>query len=431
MNNSVTENKLNSAWNKLFREYDILNRIEKNGKYEISTETINQFREARLITKFDHSKNLPEIFKANQLSILPITTGSYVISHFDTYHVFEEIETPLIKFKLPSYLQSLNYENVNSESIALNKAFVSGIITDFTEDDELLPTVSGRMRSGNFVFNIYDIFQKSKQTINVINSQIEIDAAYEGINFLSIFEAKNDISDDFLVRQLYYPYRTWSNRITKKIKPIFLMFSNGIYRLYEYNFADIYDYSSLELVKHKNYAIVDDDISVSDIENILENIRIVDEPEISFPQADSIERVINLCELLSEKDINRDEVTKKYDFDARQTNYYTDAGRYLGLIIKNKDGSTPIYSISSLAKKILNFSYKERQLSYCKCILSHKVFNDVLKSYLSNGFLPDKKQIISYMKKANLYNIQSEQTFARRASTIRHWIEWIVGLINN
>ena len=251
MSNNTFESKLDIAWNKLFEKYDILNNIAKCGKYEISAEQIKEFREARLMTKFDHSINLPEIFKCHQLSILPITRGSYIISHFDAYHNFEKTETTFTKVQLPSYLQSLDYENVNSESIALNSAYVSGIISDFTEDDDLLPTVSGRMSSGIFYFQIYDKTKRSMQSIKVANSQIEIDAAYEGINYLSLFEAKNDISDDFLIRQLYYPYRTWTDKLSKKVKPIFLMFSNGIYRLFEYKFTDLHNYSSLILVKQK------------------------------------------------------------------------------------------------------------------------------------------------------------------------------------
>ena len=82
------------------------------------------------------------------------------------------------------------------------------------------------MGSGDFEFDISTSF--GTKQLSVSNSQIEIDAAYEGINYLSLFEAKRDLSDDFLVRQLYYPFRVWSSRVTKPVKPVFLIFSNGI-----------------------------------------------------------------------------------------------------------------------------------------------------------------------------------------------------------
>ena len=125
------------------------------------------------------------------------------------------------------------------------------------------------------------------------------------------------------------------DKLTKKIKLIFFVYSNGIYHLYEYKFENPDHYNSLILVKQKNYAIEDTKITVEDIQKILNEVKIIPESkDIPFPQADKFERIINLCELLSKNEMNKYEVTKKYDFNSRQTNYYTDAARYLGLIEK-------------------------------------------------------------------------------------------------
>lgn len=422
--------KNDEAWNKLFEKYDILNGIDKKGCFEITVEQIIEFREPRLMTKFDHTINLPELFARNKLSILPITRGSYVISHFNAYHDFEPGNSSVIKVSLPSYIQSLDDSEIKSEAIALNCAIASGIIADFTEDEDLIPTVSGRMGSGIFSFDIQNIKTMTKQHINVANSQIEIDAAYEGARYLTLFEAKRDLSRDFLVRQLYYPYRMWKDKVTKEVKSVFLIYSNGIYRMYEYAFEDPMEYSSLVLVKQQNYAIEDTEITIDDIMKIMKTVKIMGEPEISFPQADSFERVINLCELLNGQDLDRNAVTENYDFDVRQTNYYTDAARYLALLVKHKMNETISYSLSPLGKNILKMGYKKRQLALCECILSHKIFNDVLRVYLSKGIMPDRNEIVRLMKLANLYNVRADETFGRRASTIKHWVEWIVGLIN-
>ena len=72
------------------------------------------------------------------------------------------------------------------------------IIADFLGDEEIVATVSGRMGSGTFDFNINNLKTKSPCTVAVNNSQIEIDAAYEGIRVLALFEAKRDLSDDCL-----------------------------------------------------------------------------------------------------------------------------------------------------------------------------------------------------------------------------------------
>ena len=133
------------AWEKLFEKYDILKRIDNHGQYKISAAQIKEFREPRLMAKFDHTINLPKIFLDNQLAILPITRGDYIISHFDAYHKFEENNAPIKKVSLPTYIQSLDLNNIPSETIALNCAAAAGIISDFLQDENLISTVSGRM----------------------------------------------------------------------------------------------------------------------------------------------------------------------------------------------------------------------------------------------------------------------------------------------
>ena len=423
----MTESLNENAWRKLFQKYEILKIIEQDKIFKISSDQIKEFREPRLMAKFDHKNNLPKIFQDNKLSILPITRGEYVIGNFDCYHEFETANEKIFKFSLPNYIQSLDCENIFSESIALNVAFAAGIIADFIEDEEIISTVAGRMSSGTFDFDIINRKNNSSYNLQVQNSQIEIDAAYEGLKYLAIFEAKRELAEDFLIRQLYYPYRTWSEKIAKSVKTVFFVYSNGIYRLYEYKFENPQNYNSLKLVKQKNYSVEDTTINLEEIQKILREIEIKPEPQIPFPQANNFERVINLCELLNKNELTGEEITENYDFDARQTDYYTRAAMYLKLVQKlNSDK----YSITDLGKKILKLSFKQRQLSYCKCILSHKVFADTLKKYFERGEIPSIKEIVQIMKNSNLYKIESENTYERRASTIRKWLNWIVNLVN-
>lgn len=418
------------AWEHLFSKYDILNHINANGRFEISATQIKEFREPRLMAKFDHTINLPKIFSDNHLSILPITRGDYVISHFDAYHKFENDNIPVTRVTLPTYIQSLDSNSIPSETIALNCAVATGIVSEFLQDEDLIATVSGRMGSGRFDFEIINSESHTPCRVEVNNSQIEIDAAYEGIRGLALFEAKRDLSEDFLVRQLYYPFRVWQSRVTKPVRPVFLVYSNGIYQLYEYAFQDPNNYSSLVLVRRKNYTVEDTAIEITDIQAVLQNALITIEPQIPFPQADSFERVINICELLNEQELSRNDVTEQYAFDERQTNYYTDAARYLNLLEKRKDGATPLYGLSEAGKRILRLNYKQRQLAFCDLILSHKAFADTLRKYFECGEMPNTSNIIQIMKEANLYNVESESTFKRRSSTIKGWINWMLGLID-
>lgn len=421
----MSDSKNELAWKKLFEKYKISEKVNAKGFYEIKASAINEFREARLMTKFDYKSQLPEIFANNKFSILPISRGSYIISDFDTFEDFENNEVAVTKIDFPNYLESIDFNNITSESTALNCAYVSGIIEDFVQDEKLKPTVSGRMSSLAFDFNINS--KKTLLNINVNNSQIEIDGGYEGIESLNLIEAKNSISKDFLIRQVFYPYKLWENKITKKVRPLFLTYSNGIFHFREYVFEDPTHYNSLKLIREKKYAIRDGAINLELIQKTLNQVKIVKEPTIPFPQADSFERVINLCELLNEnKVLNREYITDNYDFNVRQTNYYTDAGRYLGLIDKKQESGEIIYFLTESGQKLFNLSIIDRQQKFIELILSHLAFNKALNFYFKKSEAPNKDEIVEIMKESDLYNVESESTYKRRSSTISSWINWIL-----
>lgn len=416
-----------TAWEKLFDKYQILDRVDRDGQFQISASQIKEFREPRLMTKFDHRVNLPAIFRKHNLAILPVTRGDYVISSFSAYQDFEAPEAEVQRISVPAHLQSLMPKFLVSEAIALNCANACGILSDFLEDEALVPTVSGRMSSGGFAFRIDTVL--GPKTVSVDHAQIEIDAAYEGLRCLSLFEAKRDLSDDFLIRQLYYPFRVWSGRVTKPVKTVFLIFSNGVFYLYQYQFEEPGYYNSLRLVKQKNYVIATQ-ITRSDIERLLRTVPQVPEPEVSFPQANSMSRIVNLMELLYERPMTRQEITSEYAFDERQTNYYTDAGRYLELIDKGRDETGGIlFRLSPQGRRMMGLEYRERQLAIAAQILKHRVFHQTLKLHLESGEMPDTQQVVRIMKQSHLYHVEAESTYVRRSSTVTGWINWILGTI--
>ena len=426
----MSKSKNDIAWEKIFDKYKIIDNVLAKGHTVITSTNINEFREARLMTKFDHKSQLPKLFVDNNLSILPTSRGGYVIGTFETFSDFNTDEVPITPIEFPTFLESLDYKDITSEATAINCAFVSKILHDFTEEDSLLPTVSGRMSSSHFDFNINS--SKGLFNINVGNSQVEIDGGYEGDTSLNLIEAKNYISNDFLVRQIYYPYKLWSGKINKQVRPIFLTYTNGVFHLREYAFTNIDHYNSLVLIKQKKYAVQDGVFNMETIQEIIDKTKTTKEPEIPFPQADSFERVINLCELLKEKEfITKEEITQNYDFDARQTDYYSNAGKYLGLIKTGKDiisGQIGCY-LTDKGKQVFSTNLIERQKEFVKLIVSHYPFRQTLKLSMENGEIPNIPQIVEIMKESKLHNIDSNSTYFRRASTISGWINWIMNQI--
>lgn len=443
----MNESKNEKAWQQLFDKYKIDEAIGKDGQYIISSRAINEFREARLMTKFDHRFQLPKIFASKNISILPISRGEYVLSKIETFENFaENPDLEVTEISMPSYIETLDFSTITSEALAVNCAYVSGIIRDFTGDEGLVPTVSGRMSSQSFDFDIQKIGCHNQcLPVKVQNAQVEIDGGYEGENSLNIIEAKNNLASDFLVRQLYYPYRLWKNRIQKTVRPIFLIYTNGIFHLREYKFDVLTKYNSLSLVKEKKYRLKDNFacvINTETIQKLLYTIETVKEPVgIPFPQADSFERVINLCEILHNNPYyNHTKVSlslnydfkQKDSFEMRQVSYYTDAAIYLGLVHKIETVGSSAFELTALGETLFNTkSITERQLLFIKSILAHRAFSKTLELYFQKAEVPTKTEIVQIMKESELYNVSSETTFRRRASTILSWINWILETIED
>lgn len=414
-----------AAWAVLSVRHHLLEKIEKDGYCTLSAAEIKREREPRLMTKFDHRVNLPAFFAENDLSILPISRGDYMISTFDAYQDFPEPLADTRRVTVPAHLESLSPSFLHSESIALNFALACGILADFLEDERLVPTVSGRMGSGVFDFSIHT--RAGPRALTVQNAQIEIDAAYEGRQTLALFEAKKELAGDFLIRQLYYPFRTWQGRVRKPVETVFLTFSNGVFSLYGYQFEDPNHYNSLRLTKQRQYHIATD-ITQDDLWNLLRRTKVLPEPEIPFPQADSMPRLINLLELLDERPMSRDEITEAYAFDARQTNYYTDAGRYLGFLEKHREGQTTRYRLSCHGQLLMHQDHRTRQMTLAGAILQHQVFHKAMWWYFRIGTLPDRQTVVGIMRESGLYHVASEHTYGRRASTVRGWLGWVLAL---
>lgn len=422
------ERKVDKKWEKIFNDYPILEEINRTGFYRITSTTINDYREARLMTKFDHRDNLPYIFTENNLRILPVTRGEYVIGNFEVYQNidldYDNMNLEEVNF--PNWIESVNPKNLYSETAALNGAFISGIINDIVEKDKIVSTVGGRMSTKTFDFNINSVTNRSNQNIKVENSQCEIDGGYETEDSLILIEAKNSFSKDFLVRQLYYPYRLWNKKLSKKIIPIFMIYSNDIFSFFVYEFENPNHYNSLRLTKQKNYVIKDKKINFEDIERIFSSVKIKNEPTYApFPQANSFVRVLDLLQALYIENLDIEDISTRYDFDKRQADYYSAAARYLNLVYKDNDK----FKLTVKGQKIMDMNKRERNLILVESILEHKIFYNAFEMFLRHGEVRVKD--IAQMMLNNIdsiYNVSSKDTVERRASTVFRWIKWILDL---
>jgi hypothetical protein len=428
----MSQSKNDAAWEKLFETHRIIEEVNNRGVYEISALNINQQREARLMTKFDHYIQLPSLFKANDLTIQPNSRGTYLIGHFASYQEIpnnEALEIEEVPF--PANIETINPDNIYSESAALLCAYNAGIIARLLEE-EISLTVLGRMSTGRFNYFIDDSRRETPYEIRVNNSQLEIDSGFEGLRVFALVEAKNESVNDFLVRQLYYPYRLWKSKTTKTVIPIFMTYSNDVFSFYVFQFGEERRYNSIELVKQKKYRIGTSEIELSDIIGTLERVAIVPEPQaIPFPQADSFTRIVDLLtQLYGAILLSPDDITTNYAFDFRQTNYYTRAGMYLGLIERQQNRKQGVtYGLSLRGSNIMGKKPRAKNLALVECILEHKVFNKTLRLYLNQVRRPTVEQVTEIMKAAELgLDRDGNTTIRRRAGTVLSWIDWIMKL---
>ncbi|MGX7014726.1 type II restriction enzyme [Vagococcus silagei] len=432
--------KNDEAWGVLFEKLRIVNEVKNKGVFQISSKQINQIgqREARLMTKFDHKNNLPSLFRENNLSILPNSRGTYLIGNFKTHGKveYDKVLKP-IKKRFPNEILTIDPKSITSEAIALNVAYASGMIDEVIEtlsETYSFLTLTNRLGSKELRFSIdSNISKQDSHNIIVKNSQIEIDSTYENLYNIGIFEAKLGTPDDFLIRQLFYPYLFVYNLNTnKKIMPIFFTYAENVFSFHIYNFEEPNNYSSIKRVKQMDFVLEDDiDIDLEDIQKINRTVQkktLSDDNIVPFPQADNFLRVLNLLKFIENEPKTKEEVALNYGFDERQSDYYFNSLRYLGYAEKIKRGS-PI-TITEKGKYILqNKEKKVGKLEIVSDILSDPIFNYSMQVTLKEGEVISNNEAKQAIKKYIKKDYINESTMNRRASSIRGWINWILNLI--
>ena len=203
-----------------------------------------------------------------------------------------------------------------------------------------------------------------------------------------------------------------------------------IYRLFEYRFTDPEDYSSIELVRMKNYSLQDTHITKEELMEVRKRTPVctsdaMEETEIPFIQANSMERIISLLENMHKNPMTAAQIAELMDFEPRQSDYYFNAGRYLGLFEKQKNGGQVQVCLTPEGEKLLKLDYKPRQLRLAELMLEHEIFAEFFDRTAESGALPDKKEIEREMRRLHVCN---EGQIVRRASSVYGWLKWLFNL---
>lgn len=432
----MSETANSVAWSQVFEKYDLLEEIKSKGYADVTAQQLKVFREPRHMGKIDHEENLPTVFVKNGLTILTISNSAYRVGPFEIFQKLPEWKMPgpevnVVSF--PNELETLDHEKITSEPAMLNIAMASGLLNEFCEEDLTL-TVQGRMRTGVFDF---EVAKKSggHQTIPVHKAQMEIDAGYEGRKNFYIFEAKNHSARNFNLRQIYYPTRSWSNRIKKPVKPVFITHSNDVFDIYGFEFERPNEISSAVLSKHVRFMLTHKAPEKPTLLNIAAGS--VASPKASpksrpapFPQADSFQKVIDLVGILIEEPRTVEDLAEHFAFDPRQSDYYYNAAKYLGLADSQRDeeAGVEVRFATEKAVKIFDLDYQEKYTALAREVLS---IEPIAKAYLrwtETGEKPSSEEMFEIFRDSALSDSLSESTIRRRSGTIAAWAAWLKSL---
>lgn len=429
------------AWEILEDKYHILDAIDRDGTFEISAQQIKQAQdlvpktqvnlEPRLITKYDTTASMPHLFQENNLSLLPTAHGQYLIGKFRTFHVLENVPGPIQHFRMPHRIESLGldgYDNL-SEDTAMAVAYASGMVEDFMGDSgRVYPSVYGRSRSKQFEFSIR-LADGGITTLSVDRCQIEIDWSGESAQSLMLVEAKAHFPNEFMVRQLYYPYRKFADRMRKPVRPTFMAYSQGVYTFWEYQFVRPREYSSLRVVNARRYSIHPARLTMSDLMEVWGKTPVDEEGPFAFPQADSVERTLDLILFLGEPNADgrlgksTAEIGEHYKFTSRQGGYYNLVLRYLGL---SCEASTPHrYRLTDLGEQYLDADPHERTLIVYRQLVGKPTFRKLIQMSLEKGAPPPREAISDVLRELSTIG-ESSEVLRRRASTARAWCQWVL-----
>lgn len=248
------------AWEKIFKDSKMNLHNFDEEPFILSAEDIKKStqnfkktaqKETRILCKQDTRESRPEVFKENNLFILPRDNTSYFILKGEGYVDIPEITTEpeIYKSKLDFNLESSVIGN--SEMQHLDYAYASSLIRTSLKDESLVLTVRGRKRTPELSFEV------NGKEITIKGVQTEVDAGYEGKDKIVLIEAKNTGTKNTIIRQLFFPFKQWGDFTNKNITSLFFEkdHRNNCYSIWEFDFKDPNEYGSIYLKQAKRFKI--------------------------------------------------------------------------------------------------------------------------------------------------------------------------------
>jgi len=401
-------NKTFSLWEKIFAEkkLDLSEDLHFITADEIK---LISHAEPRIMAKMDSSADLPDVFKRNGYFLLPVKNGRYAIVRGSGFHKLEEkgeidSHTSRIKFQLTTAGRG------SSEMQYLDYSFNSGALEKIIGIEPLYQSIRGREFSKAFDFYV------GKTHLETASVQLEVDSGLEGEDSIVLIEAKVNKPEDFIIRQLFYPFNHFKKIApNKKIIPVFFTYEpkQELYTFWIYEFTNPQNYNSISLKEVKSFKIVTehalqlDDIKPKGLVQYKDLI----------PQANDLDKVVELVFKTSEGFNDYKQIAQYFGFDERQSSYYREAAEALGLVFTQKGK----YHLTETGKALVKLPTDKRNVFIVELLSDFNLVKKGLDLLKIDGKLEqsDLEKIIA--SGSNL----SGTTIPRRASSLMSWFKWI------
>ncbi len=420
----MTEN--DSAWQRYFDATDVLDQIQTNGHALVSAAELKALsgREPRLLAKIDTLAERPSVFKSNDLALFPTRNGQYILFNDPEQKTYFPLASACYSSDvqwhepledLSAYDSFPGIQKLN-ESQALDFAYISSLLRRFTQDPKIQLAIRGRMFSRAFSFQL----PVNKAEVRVQGVQIEVDGGYESADAIYLFEAKQGRRADFNIRQLYYPYLEWRSRSRKRIVPIFFVITNGIFHFVEFQFSDTF--GDLKIARAESYTLQETKLPGISLSALMRQTPLESPSSIPFPQADDLDKVIDLLSMLEGGPATKVQVAEHFEFDERQGDYYGNAATYLGLVHRSING----FALTPTGVSLINLPERNRRTrELITAMLSQPSFRDVFIEWAALGLgeeFPSKAVVAEIIARHSTLGMS---TPSRRAGTVLAWLRWV------
>lgn len=440
----ATQGKINDAWKQLFQDRPIAADLDRQSYHLIQAQDLKVYMEPRLLAKVDDSTKLPEVLSDHDCAPLSISSNSYILLRplKTVFHKLEPLPTTPSFYPpglLEAKLQTIPWNaDFTSEPLALDAAFLTGMLGHFLQDSELYLTIRGKRTLQQELPLRFDNIQLP---FNAKSVQMEIDAGYESTTDIYLVEAKIGLPDDFNIRQLFFPYHYWNFYLqqihsVKPVHAIFFSYSSHSFFFFHYQFTNASVLNSLNLVKTGWYILGKQELTWKIINDILAACpQCPSIQNIPFPQADDFVRVLDIVERIASNEENINEVEKEeeeiagwYDFTPRQGDYYPNAACWLGWL-EREAGK---WALTTEGRRLADAGLFTKQYLTIQAMAQRPVLRNALEWLGKFHTLPEREQIEEWMSTAvNTGKIKfiSGSTVHRRAQTIDKWLQYIKSLI--